>query len=95
MAAQGNTTRVGLGAEHQQARKRALASMVEGTPCGYCGRPMYRHQNLHYDHVVPRALGGIGGPRRLVHQTCNLRAGQRLGVAMRVRKKRARIYTRW
>lgn len=95
MAAQGNTTKVGLGHAHQQARKRALATLRDGTPCGYCGQPMYRTQNLQYDHVIPRALGGTNGPRRLVHQLCNLRAGQRLGVLTRKRNQRARIYTRW
>jgi hypothetical protein len=95
MAAQGNSTQVGLGYEHQQARRRALAVMAEGTPCGYCVQPMYRTQKLHYDHVIPRALGGIGGPRRLVHALCNLRAGQRLGVLARKRNRRVRAYTRW
>ena len=95
MAAQGNTTQIGLGAEHQQARARALAAMAEGTPCEMCGQPMFRAQKLHYDHVIPRALGGKNGPRRIVHALCNLRAGQRLGTAARRRNRRARAYTRW
>lgn len=95
MAAQGNTTAIGLGAEHQRARARALAAMPEGAPCGMCGQPMFRAQKLQYDHVIPRSLGGKNGPRRLVHALCNGRAGQLLGVAARKRNRRARAYNRW
>lgn len=97
MARQGNTTAVGLGYAHQQARRAALAAMRDGTPCGYCGQPMHHAQNLHYDHVIPRALGGppYNGPMRLVHALCNLRAGQKLGTRLRTRRPRARQYTRW
>lgn len=98
MARQGNTTTVGLGYAHQQARRAAIAAMPDGTPCGYCGRPMYRTQQLHYDHVIPRALGGRDGPRRLTHAACNIRAGQRLGAQLRRGRRRARqaaTYTRW
>ena len=95
MAAQGNTTAIGLGAEHQAARKRALAAMPEGAPCGMCGQPMFHAQRLQYDHVIPRSLGGKNGPRRIVHAVCNGRAGQRLATASRRRNRRARIYTRW
>jgi 5-methylcytosine-specific restriction endonuclease McrA len=98
MARQGNTTAVGLGYQHQRDRKRAIAVMPDGTPCQLCGKPMHRTQQLHYDHIIPRALGGKDGPRRIVHASCNVRAGQRLAVQLRRRQRGkvpARRYNRW
>lgn len=77
------TTRRGYGGEHQKARTRALAQLEEGTPCPFCGRPMYPEQELDYDHTVPLAQGGQDSPRRLSHSSCNRRAGGRLGAALR------------
>ena len=103
MARQGNTTALGMGYAWQQDRKRAIAAMPQGTPCPLCGRPMYREavrnhdgRALHYDHVIPRALGGHDGPRRLTCSTCNMRAGQRLRTQMyRGKRIRRTAYTRW
>jgi 5-methylcytosine-specific restriction endonuclease McrA len=111
MARQGNTTTVGLGwHDHQQPRKQAIARLQPGTPCPYCGHPMYptvqmaelagmhpRLRALDYDHVIPRALGGAKGPRRLTHSLCNRRAGQRLSTKIRMArtKSRQRAYNRW
>lgn len=95
MARQGNTTAVGLGYAYQQQRKRAIAAMPDGTPCQLCGQPMHRTQQLHYDHVIPRALGGHDGPKRLTHAACNMRAGARLGNSLRRRRVRRPAYTRW
>jgi len=102
MARQGNTTSVGLGYQHQQARRHAINAMTDGTPCPLCGRPMHRNPGrnpdgraLHYDHVIPRRLGGVNGPRRLTHASCNVRAGSKLGNAIRRRRPRRRDYTRW
>jgi hypothetical protein len=52
---------------------------------------------LDYDHVVPRALGGARGAKRLAHSLCNRRSGQRLSTKIRMAraKSRARAYTRW
>ena len=82
-----NTER-GVGYEHQKARREALASMPEGMPCSKCGLPMYKTQALDLDHVIPRALGGIGGPTRLTHASCNRSSGSRLGNAMQARRGR-------
>jgi hypothetical protein len=104
MARQGNTTSVGLGYQHQQARRHAINAMTDGTPCPLCGRPMHRNPDrnpdgraLHYDHVIPRRLGGGNGPRRLTHALCNVRAGSALGNAIRWGRphRRTREYTRW
>lgn len=75
----------GLRWQHQQARQRALAALVEGTPCPLCGRPMSRLQRLDLDHVVPRATGGATGPTRLTHESCNRRRGALLGHQLRGR----------
>ena len=77
------------GREHRNARDKALAMMVNGTPCPRCNRPMYKHQRLQLGHVVSVAMGGMGGPTRLEHGACNERAGQRIG-AMRKRMNRRR-----
>lgn len=68
---------------HQRARKRAHDAFVSGTLCRYCRRPMYSHQRLHLDHVVPVALGGGNGPTVLTHARCNMSAGATLGNRMR------------
>lgn len=95
MARQGNTTEIGLGYSHQQDRARAIRAMPDGTLCELCGRPMFkRTQKLQYDHVIPRALGGKDGPRRVVHAICNLRAGQRLRTQL-YRNRPRTAYTRW
>jgi hypothetical protein len=107
MARQGNTTAVGLGYAHQQARRAAIAAMPDGTPCpyAYCGHaPMhkdparnYDHRALHYDHVIARALGGRNGPMQLAHARCNEQAGRELGARLARGRRRPRraAYTRW
>jgi 5-methylcytosine-specific restriction endonuclease McrA len=104
VARQGNTTQLGMGYAYQQDRKRAITAMPDGTPCPLCGRPMHRDRarnhdgrSLHYDHIIPRALGGHDGPKRLTCATCNIKAGATLGNQLRRRKPRRRrtTYTRW
>jgi hypothetical protein len=74
----------GLGHPHRMQRERLLRAHVEGSECELCGRPMYRAQGLQADHVIPRV---IAGPRalatRLVHASCNARAGAVLGNQLR------------
>lgn len=77
-----STTSRGLGWQHQQARAAALRALVPGTPCPFCGDPMFAEQQLDYDHAVPRALGGHNGPRRLAHSSCNRKAGRLLQARM-------------
>ena len=104
MARQGNTTALGMGYAWQQDRKRAITAMPQGTPCPLCGKPMYREaarnhdgRALHYDHIIPRSLGGHDGPKRLTCATCNTRAGQRLGAQLQRSRRTPRrtAYTRW
>jgi hypothetical protein len=49
---------------------------VDGSPCWWCGKPMFLSQRLSGDHTIPRS---IGGPYRLcdrlVHLRCNSERG--------------------
>jgi 5-methylcytosine-specific restriction endonuclease McrA len=78
------TTAKGLGYRHRQQREHLLRLHVEGSPCGMCCQPMFKHQGLDADHSIPRALGGAHRlADRLVHASCNSRAGARLGNLLR------------
>jgi hypothetical protein len=68
------TTQRGLGWEHQKQRAALLRLHVDGTLCWWCGRPMYRSQNLAADHHVARAKGGRKAGR-LLHGPCNSERG--------------------
>ena len=68
------TTRRGLGWQHQKQRAALLRRHVEGTPCWWCGRPMYRSQGLAADHTQARARGGRHADR-LLHTLCNAARG--------------------
>jgi hypothetical protein len=65
-----NTTARDYGANHQRARRQALATLIDGTPCPRCGLPMDHSQPLDLDHTDDRA-----GYRGLAHRRCNARAG--------------------
>lgn len=97
MARQGNSQAVGLGWAYRKKRQAAINAMPGGTPCPLCGRPMFKTQKLHFDHIVPRALGGADGPCQVAHAACNMRAGQRLRAQLyrgRTAPRRA-AYNRW
>lgn len=72
-----STTDRGLGWRHQQAADKLQRRHVDGTPCWWCGQPMYLtpHRNwdslaLAADHSQPRAFGGAKADR-LLHGKCN------------------------
>jgi 5-methylcytosine-specific restriction endonuclease McrA len=99
MARQGNSEAVGLGWGYRKRRDAAIRAMPDGTPCELCGQPMRKKTDkLQYDHVIPRALGGHNGRCRVVHASCNLRAGQLLGAQLGRQQRRkvpAGRYNRW
>lgn len=73
-----STTERGLGWRHRQQVAALLAGHVDGTPCWWCGKPMFRQaernpdrKNLSGDHSVPRAKGGTETDR-LLHNLCNI-----------------------
>lgn len=83
----GTSTERGFGYEHKQERARLLP-LAYGTICPFhgtdpkCTGVMLEGQSLDLDHEIPRALGGINGPRRISHASCNRRAGQALKTAL-------------
>jgi hypothetical protein len=85
------TTERGYGSEHQKARRAALAELVPGEPCPFCGQPMLACMKLDFDHSTPLVFGG-DGPRRLAHASCNRRAGVRLGNRLRSARRRQRLH---
>lgn len=82
-----STTERGLGHRHQQQRARLIKSHVDGTPCDWCGEPMYRSQELEADHSVSRAQGGRLADR-LLHALCNRQRGD--GTSGETRAERDR-----
>lgn len=67
----------GLGAAHQRRRTALINAHRDGTPCWWCGAPMYREpthnpdrEPLHADHSTARAHGGTRADR-LLHARCN------------------------
>ncbi|MFE5699963.1 hypothetical protein [Rhodococcus koreensis] len=71
------TTQRGLGWAHQQQRERLLRAHVDGTPCWWCGLPMYRDparnwdgKPLEADHSRARSKGGTKADR-LLCSGCN------------------------
>ena len=79
-----SATAKGLGYKHQQQRANLLRRHIDGTPCWWCGKPMYKEpirnfdkKALHADHINPRAKAGITNnpPDRLMHHTCNSQRG--------------------
>lgn len=95
MARQGNTTSVGLGYRHQQARQRALAALRDGDLCARCAARGIEHPMTRA--LITRRPDGrlvapllhlddfpgraYGGPqvKRLSYRACNVRAGSALG----------------
>lgn len=72
---QKSTTQRGLGWDHQKQRERLLRLHVDGSPCAWCGQPMWRDtQELDADHEQARSLGGTRADR-LLHASCNRQRG--------------------
>ncbi|CDZ92281.1 hypothetical protein QM787_04025 [Rhodococcus ruber] len=85
-----STTARGLGWSHQQQRARLLQRHVDGSPCWWCGRPMFRDRTVNFDydpasedqtsgtlaadHSHARATGGTKADR-LLHGLCNKQRG--------------------
>lgn len=71
----------GLGHDHDIIRRGLMARHVDGTPCWWCGKPMYRDKTRNHDgmplaadHSHARAYGGRKADR-LLHFTCNAQRG--------------------
>lgn len=55
------TTQKRLGHDHQVNRARLLNRHTDGTPCYWCGRPMYRDRTRNWDYN-PNARRRDGKP---------------------------------
>ncbi|PQM45676.1 hypothetical protein C1Y40_04120 [Mycobacterium talmoniae] len=69
-----STVQRGLGYRHKQQVAALKRQHIEGTPCWWCGEPMYLAQGLAGDHSIPRAVGGTVADR-LLHGPCNSERG--------------------
>lgn len=78
-------SRRGYGTAHRK-RRAALLPFAYGKPCPMCGETMELTQKLALDHSTPLALGGTVGDR-IVHYSCNHRAGSKLGAAIAMARK--------
>lgn len=55
-----STTGKGLGWRHRQARESLLRAHIDGSPCQWCGRPMYLDRTLNYDYNPNSTNPGSG-----------------------------------
>ncbi|MGW0052055.1 hypothetical protein [Nocardia nova] len=76
-ARRATTTQRGLGHAHRQQVAALLRLHVDGSPCWWCGLPMFRdpernpdERMLQGDHSKPRSMGGTVADR-LLHASCN------------------------
>lgn len=85
-----NPEQRGLGNAHKQQVRNLKRRHIDGTPCWWCGQPMWldRTRNWDYnpnstdrssgslegDHTTPRSHGGTTTDR-LLHKTCNRQRG--------------------
>ncbi|WP_198387718.1 AAA family ATPase [Rhodococcus pyridinivorans] len=76
------TTERGMGWDHQQHRDRLLRLHIDGTPCWWCERPMFRDPARNFDgavleadHSLARVNGGTVADR-LLHHRCNRQRGR-------------------
>lgn len=75
------TTQRGVGYRHRKQVEYLHSTHIDGTPCWWCGKPMYRDpgrnwdgRRLSGDHSIPRSKGGTIADR-LLHWQCNTDRG--------------------
>lgn len=75
------TTQQGYGWQHQKVRRKLLALHTDGSPCWWCGKPMYRDKRRNHDGLALAAdhteAGGAKNGQdasRLLHGSCNSQA---------------------
>jgi len=74
------TSDKGLGWRHQQAVEELKRKHVDGTPCDWCGKPMYldRTQNPDYDPEGSRLSGVLHGDHSTQSRSEAIRRGQKV-----------------
>ncbi len=75
MAPRLSTTERGYGHSHQVRREQLMYNHRDGTPCKYCGRPMYRDKERNFDgaplNADHRERDKSRLAKRLLHDSCN------------------------
>lgn len=76
-----NTTDRGYGWKQQKTRELLMAAHRDGSPCWWCGLPMYRRKDKNWDgmalaadHSNPGGAQRGERPDRLLHGRCNSQA---------------------
>lgn len=76
-----STTARGYGHQHQVNREALLYQHQDGTPCDWCGQPMYRDKVKNFDGAALEAdhidADKNQRARRLLHKRCNGQKGNR------------------
>ncbi|WKD60909.1 glmZ(sRNA)-inactivating NTPase [Corynebacterium ciconiae DSM 44920] len=72
------TKQRGYDQRHKRTRKALLATMTQGQPCWWCGKPMYREAEKNHDgkplaadHIQAGGASRHQAAGRLLHFTCN------------------------
>ena len=77
MPSKPSSSQRGYDYKHQTRRKQLLYNHVDGTPCDYCGRPMYRDPERNFDGAPLNAdhadMDKTRLASRLLHDRCNKR----------------------
>lgn len=74
-ATRGTARQRGYDAGHDRTRAALLATLVPGTACPRCGRPMLPSQDLDAGHSTARSRDRRSRADRLEHSHCNRSAG--------------------
>ncbi len=88
-----SSTARGYGAVHRK-RRAALLPLAYGKLCDLCGKTMEVGQRLQLDHSQPLALNKNSVGDRMVHGSCNQRAGAQLGNEVLQQRKETGSPTR-
>lgn len=66
-----------LGRRHRVVREHLLSEHVDGSPCWWCGLPMYRDPRLNYDYPLHIATDPNAGKLHADHSDPRKRGGTR------------------
>lgn len=73
------TTAKGLGWIHQQAADELRRNHHDGSPCDWCGRPMYLDRTLNWDYN-PQATNPASGSLHADHSEMSRAGAIKLGL---------------
>lgn len=78
-----SSTQRGYGVRHKRMRRLLLAQLVDGTPCPWCNKPLYKQPEKNFDGAPLEAdhekdiktYGTKHFANRLLHRRCNRQRG--------------------